>query len=311
MSAKNNEWKYGDVNGEIVIKQYNGEGGVVEIPAVIDGGAVTAIGKKAFRRLKNITEVKLPDTIKIIDDEAFSCCGGLVSIILPDGLTELGKSAFAYCKNLTEINLPDTVKIINDEAFEGCTGLVNIILPDGLKEIGKNAFRYCKKLTDIILPESLEKIGKHAFLDCNKLGTRKEKSDFLKLRSVLKKREKANFWYKACYLSGVASASQANADQHELYKAICEFFDSLKEFDKDVKSRLELDWSFIDRFIEVVRSGNTDDLALSMEMDCEAIYRSNAFLNKLNKEVALLPRYLPFVYPTDLTLDIDIPQKGK
>ena len=71
---------------------------------------------------------KIPDSVKIIDDEAF--CG---------------------CKNLTSITIPDSVMRINTGAFNGCKGLTNVTVPKSVQVIFDGAFWNCPSLTDIFI----------------------------------------------------------------------------------------------------------------------------------------------------------------
>lgn len=55
---------------------------------------VEVIGSKAFFRCKELKKVIFPDTLKVIEAEAFRFTG-LEELNLPEGLVELGDSAFS------------------------------------------------------------------------------------------------------------------------------------------------------------------------------------------------------------------------
>ena len=72
-SAKSSgEWVY-TVNDDqtVTITVYQGSGGAVEIPAVIDGKSVTSIGNGAFKNCFELTSITIPYTGTSIGDYAF------------------------------------------------------------------------------------------------------------------------------------------------------------------------------------------------------------------------------------------------
>ncbi len=107
-------------DGSAEIISYTGAALELEIPGELDGHAVTSIG-----------------------DFAFSWCGSLTGITLPDGVTSIGNSAFRSCFSLTGITLPDSVTSIGNSAFRSCFSLTDITLPDSVTSIGKDAFDDC------------------------------------------------------------------------------------------------------------------------------------------------------------------------
>ncbi|MCI5744897.1 MAG: leucine-rich repeat domain-containing protein, partial [Erysipelotrichaceae bacterium] len=155
----------------------------------IDGHEVSYIYKNAFYLNYKITSVEILDSIKSIDDAAFSGCEALVSIVLPDGLLSIGSNAFNMCISLTSIAIPNSVTsigksvfngcsslsnvemsssitIFEENAFRGCSSLTSITIPDGVTSIGNNAFNSCSSLTNIVIPDTVKYIGNYTFSSC-------------------------------------------------------------------------------------------------------------------------------------------------
>ncbi len=180
----------------------------VSIPATvtIDGNEypVTAIGNEAFQGCSNLTEITIPNSVKIIGGGAFTNCTNLESINIPASVEAMGSNPFEDCYSLTEITVdggnehfsavdgvlfdkdqtvlflcpcgktgsytvPSTVTTIEISAFYNCTQLEEVILPDGLRVIENSAFYNCYGLGSIIIPESVTWIGSNAFGNCGNL----------------------------------------------------------------------------------------------------------------------------------------------
>lgn len=140
------------------------------IKTVVFESGVTSIGDMALQYCKNLTEVKIPDSVKKIGGRAFQYCDGLTKITLPDSVTEIGDNAFLYCamKNVIfSVNLLN----IRYRAFRGCYGLSSVNLPDGLKSIETDAFGRCTSLTEIKIPPSVTNIDERIFTECKNLQT--------------------------------------------------------------------------------------------------------------------------------------------
>lgn len=152
----------------------------------------------------NITSIELPDSLKVICNQAFYYCN-ISSIHIPSGVSRIVGNPFYYCNNLktidialenqyykvvdgllmdrggttvvccsatkTSVTIPAGVTKIGDYAFYYCSSLSRIELPRGLKEIGNYAFYYCSNLDSIVFPEGLESIGSSAFLYCLKISS--------------------------------------------------------------------------------------------------------------------------------------------
>jgi len=111
-----------------------------------------------------IKKVNLPDSVKIIEAEAFRGWENLESINLPDSITEIGEYAFAET-NLVGIDLPDQLKTIRKGMFSNCQNLRRVELPDNLLYIEEEAFYNCEDLEEIILPDTIKEIGAYAFVN--------------------------------------------------------------------------------------------------------------------------------------------------
>ncbi len=131
---------------------------------------VTKIGAGAFHWCTNLTSVTIPNTIKSIEQSAFTRCV-ITSINIPCSVTNIGVSAFSDCNLLTSISIPNSVTTIGNSAFADCSNLTSVNLPNNLTRINDNTFQYCRALTSIIIPNSVNYIGEYAFHGCKNISS--------------------------------------------------------------------------------------------------------------------------------------------
>lgn len=81
---------------------------------------LTAIGNEAFSECGGVTSVTIPESVTLIDGYAFERCSSLTSVIIPSGVTSIGKKAFFECSSLGSIAIPASVATIGQRAFGGC-----------------------------------------------------------------------------------------------------------------------------------------------------------------------------------------------
>ncbi len=114
----------GRMRGNMIEKEYTGQGyyltyrelpeGVAvtgfggrvlraEVPALIEEKAVVKIEKKAFLSRKTLREISLPDCVQQIDDWAFAYCSNLERVTLPAGKFSVGRAVFLECSRLEQV----------------------------------------------------------------------------------------------------------------------------------------------------------------------------------------------------------------
>lgn len=117
------------------------------------------------------TEVVIPNSVKIIGDQAFYNCKGITSVVIPDSVKEIGRYAFNNCAELESVTMANSVQKIGYCAFRDCRSLTALTIPDSVREIDNDAFAGCSALTAIVIPASVQLIGIEAFYNCKSLRT--------------------------------------------------------------------------------------------------------------------------------------------
>ena len=114
------------------------------------------------------TSIDFPQSVKTIEEYAFSDNKNLLSVNIPAGVTTIGTGAFTRCTSLKDITIPNTVTDLGSYAFSGCKSLTTINIPNSITTIGSNMF-YESGLTNITIPDSVTSIGERAFSNCGNL----------------------------------------------------------------------------------------------------------------------------------------------
>lgn len=95
-----------------------------------------------YSERKDIFEITIPKTVKVIGASAFYFCSNLKSVIFESG---------------------SQLKYIDYFVFQNCMSLENIIFSEGLRQIRAHSFWACRSLKTVEFPQSLEVIDASAF----------------------------------------------------------------------------------------------------------------------------------------------------
>ncbi|MBQ4530566.1 MAG: leucine-rich repeat protein [Lachnospiraceae bacterium] len=137
--------------------------------------------------------VIIPDGVTSIVAGAFSDCGNLEKIEIPNSVTKIGESVFEESSNVTiycckgsyaetyakENNISYNNGSIDEDGFAIQDGVLveylgssgAVVIPDEVTSIGEYAFSGCSSLSSIELLESVTTIGNWAFSGCNNLSS--------------------------------------------------------------------------------------------------------------------------------------------
>ena len=162
--------------------------------AVLEEG-MTKIPDALFKNSKDLIEVRIPNTVTVIQEEVFYNCTSLSIVTLPPYIARLDQEAFGNCKSLTEITIPKTLTDVSwtypnhgpfcgsgivqatieegvtrvpDYLFEGASQLEEVSFAKSTVEIGKEAFRETG-FREFAIPNTIYIVGNNAFSDCTSL----------------------------------------------------------------------------------------------------------------------------------------------
>lgn len=133
-----------------------------------------------------LKEVILTNAI-YIGDYAFSGCGNIETIVIPDNVTSIGKHALKGCDKLINLTIP-FIGVKTDETTDHHlaalfgdyrysyhsstinipTTLKNVTITGTVENIGSYAFS-CSRIENLVMPKGVKSIDEYAFLSCSAL----------------------------------------------------------------------------------------------------------------------------------------------
>ena len=117
------------------------------------------VSANIFREWYMLTGATLPDSVTVIENNAFHDCRLLREVRMSENLAEIKHYAFANCYLLTEIKIPKGVTKIGNSAFYDCRACRSYDFSDhtSVPEIGTSVFMLVSGTVDrvIVVPEAL------------------------------------------------------------------------------------------------------------------------------------------------------------
>ena len=151
---------------------YYGQGGAIEIPTVIEGYTVKAIGDEVFKNNNTITKVTFEDGSQC-EEIGYYAFGSenkdtskLTEIEFPNTLKRIGSYAFFRSALDQFPALPEGLTTIGSQAFYNSDKVKTdlLVIPASVTEIGDQAFRWCSGVQKVQVNSKTLTIGKQAFL---------------------------------------------------------------------------------------------------------------------------------------------------
>ena len=102
----------------------------IERIVLYDGA--TAIASGEFADFANLTEIRLPSTVRSIGDSAFANCIALTEVRIPASVTMISSTAFTGCASLQRVIFEgDAPDVLGEGLFFGTPRRLEVQVPDG------------------------------------------------------------------------------------------------------------------------------------------------------------------------------------
>ena len=108
-----------------------------------DGSTIYTADGTELVHVGNVDEFTIPDTVKTVRDQAFSCNGKLTSIKIPDNVQTLGEAAF-QSSAVENVEIGSGVTSIGSYCFAMTKNMRSIYIPPTVTEIGNYSIGYTK-----------------------------------------------------------------------------------------------------------------------------------------------------------------------
>ncbi len=139
-------------NGTNYLLQYKGNDVDLVLPATMNGKNYD-IYTGAFYYYRSLNSVVIPDSVKVIGENAFFMCNTMTSATIGSNVTTISSNAFAYCNKLESMIIPDSVTSIGSYAFVSNISMTRLDLGSGVTTISEKAFANCPKLTGVYIKD--------------------------------------------------------------------------------------------------------------------------------------------------------------
>ena len=144
---------------------------------------VYTIGRRAFSNRQKLVSAIIPNSVTIIEDDAFSSCHLLSMVTIGSGVDSIGNWAFSGCDALNAVIIVDlsswcAIRLgaanplyVAHHLYMNGNLITELTIPDDVTSISATAFMGAEDLVSTSLPEGLETIGDYAFANCTEIKT--------------------------------------------------------------------------------------------------------------------------------------------
>lgn len=131
----------------------------------------------SFQNFDTLTSVTIPNSVRMINNFAFSGCHSLTGVTIPNSVVTIGYAAFNSCYSIQNVVIPNSVvnvappqgqNVDNNGVFGNCSALTSCTLSVNMTRIPENMFRN-SGLLSIDIPTNITGIGESAFYYCSGL----------------------------------------------------------------------------------------------------------------------------------------------
>ena len=140
---------------------------------------ITRIDDNAFQNQKGLKSITMSSTVKEIGSQAFTSCPDLVSVSMP-AVVSIEAYAFSKCASLSDVSIPESTRRCDGSAFSGCISLNKISVSSANAQYkavdgaiysadGKTLVEWPAAKGNVTVPGNVESIGTFAFNGCSEL----------------------------------------------------------------------------------------------------------------------------------------------
>lgn len=129
-------------------------------------GQLEEIGAQAFLSTSQLTQLRIPESVRQIGNEAFRE-SSLRSVTLPNSIRHITTRAFYLCKTLEEVTTYGITATIDgtleSACFERCPAITLFEIPESMAILGRGLLTGNSRLTTIRIPPYVQQIDFGAF----------------------------------------------------------------------------------------------------------------------------------------------------
>lgn len=130
----------------------------------VNGFTMSSYGTKLIK-CNDIEDCHIPYGVKIISKEAFKDVKNIKNLYIPNSVEEIEAFAFSFL-TVETVYIPKSINKWGECAFYYCTMLKKVTIEDGLSKLGTSMFYGCKSLANINIPDTIESLPDEIFGNC-------------------------------------------------------------------------------------------------------------------------------------------------